>query len=180
MTYPRYIVDIRLEKAEPYRTRITAGGNLLEYLGNVTTHTAGMETIKCHWNSVLSTKGAKYCTGDISNMYLCSWLKDYEYVRFNIELIPPQIIAHYKLQGLVHKGYVYAKIKRAWYGLKQLGKVAHDDLVAHLKTHGYECAPLTEGLFLHKTRDISFTLVVDDFGIKYTNQVDVDHLVAAV
>jgi len=71
ITYPQYTVDIRPEKAEPYRTRITAGGNLLEYLGNVTTHTAGMETIKCHWNSVLSTKGAKYCTGDISNMYLC-------------------------------------------------------------------------------------------------------------
>ena len=40
--------------------------------------------------------------------------------------------------------------------------------------------PRTEGLFLHKTRDISFTLVVDDFGIKYTKQADVDHLVAAV
>lgn len=77
VTYPQYTVDIRPEKAEPYRTHITAGGNLLEYLGNVTTHTASMETIKCHWNSVLSTKEAKYCTGDISNMYLCSWLKDY-------------------------------------------------------------------------------------------------------
>ena len=165
VTYPRYTVNIRPEKAEPYRTRITAGGNLLEYLGNVTTHTAGMETIKCHWNSVLSTKGAKYCTGDISNMYLCSWLKDYEYVRFNIDLIPPRIIEHYQLQKLVHKGYVYAKIKRAWYGLKQSSKIAHDDLVAHLKTHGYVRAPRTEGLFKHQTRDVSFTLVVDDFGI---------------
>ena len=69
VTYPQYTMDIRPEKAKPYRTRITAGGNLLEYLGNVTTHTAGMETIKCHWNSVLSTKSAKYCIGEISNMY---------------------------------------------------------------------------------------------------------------
>ena len=45
VTYLRYTVDIRPEKAEPYRTRITAGGNLLEYLGNVTTHTGGMETL---------------------------------------------------------------------------------------------------------------------------------------
>eukprot|EP00532_Pseudo-nitzschia_australis_P003111 CAMPEP_0168188018 /NCGR_PEP_ID=MMETSP0139_2-20121125/15376_1 /TAXON_ID=44445 /ORGANISM="Pseudo-nitzschia australis, Strain 10249 10 AB" /LENGTH=158 /DNA_ID=CAMNT_0008110333 /DNA_START=112 /DNA_END=588 /DNA_ORIENTATION=- len=89
VTYPRYTVNIRPEKAEPYRTRITAGGNLLDYAGNVTTYTASMETIKCHWNSVLSTKGAKYCTGDISNMYLCSWLKDTEYVRFHIDKIPP-------------------------------------------------------------------------------------------
>jgi hypothetical protein len=35
-------------------------------------------------------------------------------------------------------------------------------------------------LFLHKTRDLSFTLVVDDFGIKYTNKDDVDHLIATV
>ena len=109
VTYPWYTVDIRPEKAEPYRTRITVGGNLLDYSGNVTTHTASMETIKCHWNSVLSTKGAKYCAGDISNMYLCSWLKDAEYVRFHIDQIPPRIIEHYKLQGLVHKGYVYAR-----------------------------------------------------------------------
>ena len=86
--YPRYTVDIRPEKDELSQTRITAGGDLLKYLGNVTTHTASMETIKCHYNSVLSTKGAKYCTGDISNMYLCSWLKDYEYMHFNIDLIP--------------------------------------------------------------------------------------------
>jgi hypothetical protein len=29
-------------------------------------------------------------------------------------------------------------------------------------------------------RDITFTLVVDDFGIKYTNQDDLDHLLAAL
>ena len=99
-------MDIHPEKAEPYRTRITAGGNLLDYAGNVTTHTASMETIMCHWNSVLSTKGAKYCTGDISNMYLCSWLKDAEHVRFHIDQKPPRIIEHYKLQGSVHNGYI--------------------------------------------------------------------------
>ena len=113
-------------------------------------------------------------------MYLCSWLKDAEYVRFHIDQIPPRIIEHYKLQGLVHKGYVYARIKRAWYGLKQSGKIAHDDLVEHLQKYGYERMARTEGLFKHKTRDITFTLVVDDFGIKYTQQADVDHLIAAV
>jgi hypothetical protein len=32
----------------------------------------------------------------------------------------------------------------------------------------------------HKTRDISFTLVVDDFGVKYTNQADVLHLKSVI
>ena len=65
----------------------------------------------------------------------------------------------------------------AWYGLKQSGKIAHDDLVAHLKTHGYEKLPFTEGLFKHKTRDIAFSLVVDDFAIKYVKKEDADHLI---
>ena len=72
VTYPRYVVAVRPEKSEPYRTRITAGGDRIDYEGNVTTHTASMETIKMHWNSVISTPGAKYCTADISNMYTCA------------------------------------------------------------------------------------------------------------
>ena len=139
-----------------------------------------METIKTHWNSVVSTPNARYCTGDISNMYLCSTLNDAEYFRFPIHLIPPNIIAHYKLQPLIYNGYVYAQIKKAWYGLKQSGKIAYSDLVAHLKTSGYHKAPRTKGLFLHDTQDISFTLVVDYFGIKYTNKNDVNHLITSV
>jgi hypothetical protein len=41
--------------------------------------------------------------------------------------------------------------------------------------HGYK-ETRTPGLFLHETRPISFTLVVDDFGIKYTDKNDVQHL----
>ena len=73
-------------------------------------------------------------------------------------------------------GYVYAKINRAWYGLKQSGRIAHDDLVEHLAKHNYVKTEHTEGLFRHKTREISFTLVVDDFGIKHIDKADVDHL----
>jgi hypothetical protein len=90
-----------------------------------------METIKMHWNSVVSTPGAKYCTADISHMYLCSLLPDSEYVRFKYDMIPPNIIEHYSLDKFVVDGFVYAKINKAWYGLKQAGKIAHDDLVEH-------------------------------------------------
>ena len=176
VTYARYTVANRPEKTEPARTRITAGGDRLDYDGAVSTDSASMETIKCHWNSVLSTANAKYCTGDISNMYLESWLKDSEYVRFDLRLIPQAIIDHYNIDEYAVDGFVYAKINKAWYGLRQSGRIAHDDLVAHLAKHDYVKAKYTEGFFRHKTRDISFTLVVDDFGIKYTNLEDVEHL----
>jgi hypothetical protein len=42
-------------------------------------------------------------------------------------MIPPSIIAHYNLTPMIHNGYLYAKIKKAWYGLKQSGKIAHDE-----------------------------------------------------
>ena len=71
-----------------------------------------METLKLLVNSTISTKGAKMFTSDISNMYLKSYLKEAEYVRFKANQIPQPIIDHYNLQNKIHKG------QRAWYGLK--------------------------------------------------------------
>ena len=108
VTYSCYTVNIHPEKSEIHRTIITAGGNRLNYLDNVSTHTASMETISTHWNSVISTPKVCYCTGDISNMYLCSTLNDAEDSRFPVDLISPNIIAHYKLQPLIRNGYAHA------------------------------------------------------------------------
>ena len=45
---------------------------------------------------------------------------------------------------------------------------------------GYFQSKHTPGLWLHKTRDISFTPVVDDFGVKFTWKEDKDHLLNAL
>ena len=111
-------------------------------------HTSSMETIKLHWNSVLLTPSAKYCTGDISNMYLMSMLPDSEYVCFKVDSIPKRIFDYYNLESKVVDGYVYTCINKAWYGLKQAGKIAHDDLVAHLRSKGY-VKTTALGLFKH-------------------------------
>jgi hypothetical protein len=54
ITYARFVSEIRFKKAEIHRTRLTAGGNLLDYEGKTSTDTAGMETIKIHINSTIS------------------------------------------------------------------------------------------------------------------------------
>ena len=51
----------------------------------------------------------------------------------NLPNFPPNIIKHYSLDKLVVDGFVYARIKKAWYRLKQSGKIVHNDLVDHLK-----------------------------------------------
>jgi hypothetical protein len=49
-----------------------------------------------------------------------------------------------------------------------------------LGKEGYFHSEHTSGLWLHKTGDISFTLVFVDFGVKYTNKEDVLHLKAVI
>ena len=62
------------------------------------------------------------------------------------------------------------------YGLKQSGTLANKELKMVLAKAGYFPSQHTVGLFVHKTRPISFTLVVNDFGVKYVNKADVLHL----
>ena len=45
------MVDFRPQKADPNRVRMTAGGNLIEYAGELTTRTADLTTAKIVWNS---------------------------------------------------------------------------------------------------------------------------------
>ena len=60
-------------------------------------------------------------------------------------------------------------------GLPQSGLYSQQRLVALLNSHGYVESP-TPMLFRHTTLAISFTLVVDDFAVKYQNPDDLDHL----
>ena len=39
---------------------------------------------------------------------------------------------------------------------------------------------MVPGLWHHKTRPITFTLVADDFGVKYTNKEDAHHLMSVL
>ena len=62
------------------------------------------------------------------------------------------------------------------YGLPQAGKIANDKLKIHLAQYGYEPAPITPGLWRHHTSPLQFSLVVDDFGIKYELQADINNI----
>ena len=68
------------------------------------------------------------------------------------------------------------EIRKAIYGLKQAGKLANKQLEKVLATRDYYPSKYTTGLYLHKTRPISFTLVAVDFGVKYVNKSDALHL----
>jgi hypothetical protein len=62
------------------------------------------------------------------------------------------------------------------YGLKQAGLLSNQILQTHLVPFGYYPARHTPGLWLHKAQPISFTLVVDDFAVKYVGKHHAEHL----
>ncbi|KAI2500611.1 Reverse transcriptase (RNA-dependent DNA polymerase) [Fragilaria crotonensis] len=125
-------------------------------------------------NSVISTVNGRFMTGDLKDFYLGTPMTEYEYMRIPISMIPPAIMEHYQLTPLIHNGHVYVEIRKGMYGLPQAGILANDRLAEFLKPHGY--SPVLTGLWRHASRPIAFTLVVDDFGVKYTRREDAEHL----
>ena len=132
---------------------------------------------KILFNSVISTKGAKFMTMDIKNFYLMTPLNRPEYLKLKLSQIPDEIIDEYKLRAkATPDGSVYVEINKGMYGLPQAGVLANELLEKRLNKHGYYQSKLVPGLWNHETRPITFTLTVDDFGIKYTRKRDVNHL----
>ncbi len=71
---------------DSHHIQITAGGNLIKYPGELLTRTANLTTSKLMWNSVLSTKDAKYMCLDIKNFDLSAPLIRYKYMKMPLEL----------------------------------------------------------------------------------------------
>ena len=127
-----------------------------------------MLTTKLLFNSVISTPGAKFMTMDISNFYLMTPLPRPEYLRLKLSNIPTEIITEYRLDLLAEPdGTIYVLVRLGMYGLPQAGLLANELLEKRLNAHGYHQSKLVPGLWKHIWRPSQFTLVVDDFGIKY-------------
>ena len=89
-------------------------------------------------------------------------------MKMHISLFPAEFIELYHLQDLVdEKGFIHIEIRGGMYGLPQAGRLAHEELVTHLAPYGYTPVRFTPGLWVHNKLKTTFTLVVDDFGIKH-------------
>ena len=177
VTYGQFVCTERPEKSETNRSRLVIGGDRINYPGEVATPTAEMLVAKLLFNSVVSTKGAKFMTMDISNFYLMTPLKRPEYIRMKLSDIPQEVIDEYKLRDLATPdGSVHIEATKGMYGLPQAGILANELLEKRLNEHGYRQSKLVPGLWKHDWRPIQFTLVVDDFGVKYVGKEHALHL----
>jgi hypothetical protein len=93
--------------------------------------------------------------------------------------VPEEIIKQYYLcEKVDNDGYLYIQVQKGMYGLPQAGILAQELLKQRLNKHGYFQNKAIPELWTHQTRPISFTLVVDDFGIKYVGQEHMMHLIS--
>jgi hypothetical protein len=168
-------------KEEKHHTRLTAGGDRINYPDDVGTPTADMTLFKCLTNSIVSTPGARCVMVDIKDFYLCIPMKRLEYMRLKKTDIPEEIMREYKSQELVTEdGYVYCVITKGMYGLPQAGIIAQELLSDRLAEYGYHQSKIIPGLWTHETQRTTFTLVVDDFAIKIMSEQDTEHLIKAL
>jgi hypothetical protein len=182
VTYSLITCLIRPEKTdEPNQTRLVAESNRVHYPFDAGTPTADLLTIKLLINSMISTPGAGFFTMDVKNFYLCTLMTRYEYMRFNLSNMLDDVIAHYQLRNIATPdGYVYCKIRQGMYGFLQAGIIVQEILAKRLKEHGYAQSKTTPGLWTHEWHPITFSLVVDNFEVKYIGKEHAQHLIQMV
>jgi hypothetical protein len=85
-------------------------------------------------------------------------------------------VSKYSLNALAVDGWVYIETRKGMYGFKQAGLLANQLFFKRLEPFGYYPARHTPCIWLQKTRPIDFSLIVDDFEVKYVGKHHADHL----
>jgi hypothetical protein len=98
----------------------------------------------------------------------------------NLSSLPQETIDKYDLIELAQDGKVYIEIQKGMYRLPHAGILANELLQRNLAKDGYRPTQHTHGLWKHDTRPISFSLVVDDFGVKYVGREHDEHVMECI
>jgi hypothetical protein len=139
-----------------------------------------LTTAKILINSVISTLKAKLLVIDIKNFYLNTPLGRFGYMVINLSWLPQEMIDKYDLIELAQDRKVYIETQKGMYRLPQAGILVNELLQRNLAKDGYRPTQHTHGLWKHDTCPISFSLVVDDFGVKYVGREHAEHLMECI
>jgi hypothetical protein len=163
------------------RVRGTAGGDRVTVPYCCSTATASMLLVKKILNAVAS-EHSFFGMLNVANFYYGADIPEAHCpsLRIPLQHYPSDLLYELGLTDFVRTDragnpYVYADVKKCIPGLPQSGLLSQLRLISHLESHGYFETD-TPMLFRHVSRPISFTLVVDDFGVKYSDITDYNHL----
>ena len=99
-----------------------------------------------------------------------------EYIRVPLQFLSPLILDKHTLHTFIHNNSILMEFNKSMYGFPHAGRIAQDVLIEGLAKHGYHQTGTTF-LFRHDTNGVAFTLVVDDFGVKFKDPAAADDLV---
>lgn len=161
------------------RVRGAYGGNVTDYTGPRSAHTASQAAVKALLNAVVSDPTAKCMTADAKDFYLMTDLDKFEYMWIDRAQIPDRTFQKYGLANLKtsQQGAYMVRVKKGMYGLPHAGRIAAIKVTELLAKAGYRECRQNKMVFRHETRNIMFTLVVDDFMVKYSVRADAEHLI---
>ena len=180
------LATVEDEQFIEYRVRGTYGGDKSGYKGVTSSQTAEYLTTKVLINATLSDRihkdpDTKFATADMVDFYLGAMLDQPGYLGMKAATFSQEIIDMYSLRDYIDdKGTIYFQVVKCMYGHPASGRLSNKKLVSILKTAGYHEDAFVDCLFKHETRNITFALVVDDMGIKYSREEDVEHLAATI
>ena len=98
-------------------------------------------------------------------------MSQYKYMKLVLDFFPEEIIEQYDLRSLVcPNDWIYMEIRKGMPGLKQAGRIANDQLKIHLAQFVYAPVPCTNALWKHAKHDITFSLAVNNSGVKYVRK----------
>jgi hypothetical protein len=89
-------------------------------------------------------------------------------------------IEQYNLNMMGLDSWLYIEMRRAVWGLPQAGILANKNLRRKLAPFSYYESIITPGLWHHELQPLTFTLVIGNFGVKFVNKEDVDHLISSI
>jgi hypothetical protein len=116
------------------------GVDKLPYADDAGSPAASLLETKLIINSTISdsAKGARFLCADLKDHFLASPMKNPEFMRIKYKYFPQAIRKQYNLDRfLAPDGYIYIRIKKGMYGLKQAAILAYQHLVNQLAPHGY-------------------------------------------
>ena len=115
---------------------------------------------------------------DSKYFYLNLVLLENEWIRIKLSTTPENFIENHDSHYLVdvHENF-YTEVRGVMHWLPQVGHLAYEDLESYLAQCGCKPEKFIPGLWKHMNNGISFTLVVDDFWIKFYTMKSLKHFI---
>ena len=137
VTYSNFVCDYRPLKSEPFRVRMTVGGDKLDYTSETASPAASLIETKLIINSVISDHSkfnSKFCAIDLKDFFLKTPMTTPEYLRIHSRYLSTEFKKEYELGNMIDSdGYIYCQINKGMYGLKQAAILAYKLLVERLE-----------------------------------------------